>query len=132
MKMIFAGLAAGLTLMGCADETLSGYGADGRVFSLTSMNGAAFAASATIGFTQAHRIEGQGPCNYYFGAQTAPYPWFSLDGVGATEMACSELAIETQFFEALQRMTISEIAGDTLILSNEAGEQMVFAAVQDS
>jgi heat shock protein HslJ len=43
-------------------------------------------------------------------------------------MACPEMVAETAFFEALDDMTLSEASGDTLILSNSDGRQMVFVA----
>ncbi len=132
MKQAALFLIGTLGLTGCADETISAYGAGGRTFALVSMDDVAFTASATISFHAQGRIEGQGPCNYYFGVQTAPYPWFSLDGVGSTEMACTELTTEATYFDALQSMTISEVSGDALILSNEQGATMVFEAIQGS
>ncbi|MEM9580800.1 MAG: META domain-containing protein [Pseudomonadota bacterium] len=43
-------------------------------------------------------------------------------------MACPDLAQETLYFDALERMSLVEVQGDTLILSNDTGEQMVFRA----
>jgi heat shock protein HslJ len=43
-------------------------------------------------------------------------------------MACPDLAAETTFFATLENMTLSEASGDTLILSNPDGRQMVFVA----
>jgi heat shock protein HslJ len=128
MKRLFTILAGSLILTACADETLTAYGAEGQEFVLVDMNGQPFAASATISFPEPGRGDGQGPCNYYFGAQTAPYPWFSIDGVGSTLMACEQLDLEIAYFDMLQAMSISEVSGDTLILSNDAGQRMVFEA----
>ena len=43
-------------------------------------------------------------------------------------MACPELEAESAFFAALEDMSLVEIVGPTLILTNEAGREMVFEA----
>ena len=46
----------------------------------------------------------------------------------STEMACDALAAEAVFFAALGQMTVAELSGDRLTLSNAAGRIMVFQA----
>ncbi|TDT75498.1 heat shock protein HslJ [Litoreibacter halocynthiae] len=121
-------LIALILLAACKDETISGYAEDGAVWQLESINGAAFKARARLTFPQPGKIAGSGPCNRYFGKQTAPYPWFSVDGVASTKRACPDMRAESVFFEALRKMTLSEATGATLILSNETGDQMIFKA----
>lgn len=108
----------------CADETLTGY-APG-VYRLEQIDGAAFRWGATLDLTQPGRIAGQAPCNAYSAAQTAPYPWFSPGPIAATRRACLHMNGEAAFFEALGAMTLAEASGPVLILSNEAGGEMVF------
>lgn len=108
------------------DETVSAYSGDKQAFNLVAIDGAAFAASATIDLSQAGRIQGTAPCNQYFAGQTAPYPWFEAGPIGATRMACPDLAAETAFFEALGTMTFAEVLDDTLLLSNSDGREMLF------
>jgi heat shock protein HslJ len=43
-------------------------------------------------------------------------------------MACPDLAAESQYLTALGEMTLAEVSGPTLILSNDAGRSMVFTA----
>jgi heat shock protein HslJ len=43
-------------------------------------------------------------------------------------MACENLSAETVFFAALEEMMLAEASGDTLILSNTDGREMVFVA----
>lgn len=118
-----------LSLAGCAsDETLSGYAPDEVPFALTEWNGATYDGDVHISFGADGVVGGMGPCNRYFARLTAPYPWFALDGIGATEMACPALSEETAYFEALEATTQAEINGTTLILSNEAGQMLVFRA----
>lgn len=109
-----------------ADETISGYAGVGSAWQLTALDGAPWTASGTLEFPEAGRIAGQAPCNRYFATQTAPYPWFDSGPVGASRMACPDLDAETDFFAALEAMTLSEVTGNTLILSNDAGREMVF------
>jgi len=98
------------------------------VFNLVSIDGAPFGAEATIDLSEAGRIQGQAPCNQYFADQKTVYPWFEAGPIGATRMACDKLNEETAFFSALSEMTLSEALGDTLILSNPDGSEMVFQA----
>ncbi len=109
-----------------ADETISGFVDPNAEFYLVEMDGRAFELNATIQFPKPGDVVGQAPCNRYFAQQTLPYPWFNLDGIGATRMACPDLPQETEFFAALQEMSLAEAANKTLILSNEAGRRMVF------
>lgn len=113
----------------CAgDESIAGYVDPSAEYHLVKIDGEAINLRATITFPSAGEVVCQAPCNRYFATQTVPYPWFSLDGIGATRMACPEMVAETAFFEALDDMTLSEASGDTLILSNSDGRQMVFVA----
>lgn len=124
-------LLIALTLLAaCKDETISGYATEGTLWQLKSINGAAFSARATLTFPEPGKIAGQAPCNHYFGAQTAPYPWFEIDAVASTKMACPDLKLENQFLQALAKMSLSEATGNTLILSNDKGDEMVFKAAQ--
>lgn len=121
--------AAALTLTACsADESIAAYGASGKVWTLVELDGAPFAATATLTFPEPGQIAGRAPCNQFFGSQTAPYPWFETGPLGSTMMACPDLAAESQYLTALSEMTLSEVSGPTLILSNDAGRSMVFTA----
>lgn len=112
----------------CVDESISGYAGTGVKYHLVDIDGVPFTAPATITFPEEGRVVGQAPCNRYFATQTEYYPWFGLIDYGATRMACPDLAQETAFFLALEDMTLSEVVGGTLILSNTDGRQMVFEA----
>lgn len=116
-----------LALAGCKkDETLSGYGAAEATWELAELDGAPFQARATLTFPEEGKLAGQAPCNRYFADQMAPYPWFKSGPIGATRMACPEMDAEQVFFDSLGAMTLSEVSGDTLILSNDDGREMVF------
>ena len=110
----------------CADETISGFADSDAVYHLNELNGAPFTARATITFPEPGRAAGDGPCNSWSAAQTVPYPWIELGPIAATRRACPELEAEARFFDALGRMTLAEVQGPVLILSNDEGQEMVF------
>lgn len=116
-----------MCLLACGpDETISGYADPQAVFVLQAINDGPFAARATIRFPEAGRISGDGPCNGYSATQSAPYPWFDAGPIVATRRACPDLQAETTFFETLTAMRIAEVSGPVLLLSNDAGETMLF------
>lgn len=124
MKRVLFGL---LALAACGpDETITGYTGGAGIYTLTELNGTAFTANATLDLSVTGEVSGQAPCNSFAGQQTAPYPWFAVDALRVTRRACPDLASETAFLQALERMTIAEVLGTTLILSNTDGEEMVF------
>jgi len=110
------------------DETVTAYATHDGVYQLSTLDGVPFPAQATIDLRVTGTVSGQAPCNTYRTAQTAPYPWFTLGPIVATRRACPDLDAETRYLTALATMTIVEAANDLLILSNEAGESMVFQA----
>lgn len=129
MKQVFFLCLAAVMLGGCfQDETLAAYGAEGKTWHLHSIDGADFAPRATIIFGEKGGVSGQGPCNSWFGTQTAPYPWFALENIGASKKACPALPQESTYFAALRDMSLAEVSGDILILSNDAGRRMEFEA----
>ena len=120
--MLFTGLFS------CADETLTGYGAADTRWVLSEIDGTAFTATASIEFPEEGAIQGPATCNSFQGQQIVPYPWFKAENIAVTRRACPDLSAETMFLEALQAMPLAEVAGNTLILSNESGRKMVFLA----
>ncbi len=118
-------LLAILVLAGCGDETVTAY-AERTEYSLQTLNGMETTAALTLEVGTPGLVAGAGPCNRYSAAQTAPYPWFELGPIATTKRACPELAVEAEYLAALSRMTVAEAVGTTLILTNDAGEEMVF------
>ncbi|MGC3938402.1 META domain-containing protein [Roseobacter sp. EG26] len=126
-KMIFPALISLIALAGCRpDETVSAYGAAGKTWQLVELNGQTVDQIATLTFPEEGRIAGEGPCNSYSAAMTVPYPWFEAGPIASTRRACPDLDFEADYFTALSEMTLSEVLGDTLILSTPEGAQMVF------
>lgn len=110
------------------DETVAGYGAAGKTWRLTELDGRSFNDRATLAFSDVGQIAGDSPCNRYTASMTVPYPLFGIDAFASTDMACITSDAETRFFAALAEMTLSEILGDTLILRTEDDREMVFKA----
>lgn len=116
-----------LVLAACAgDESISKFADPTAEYHLVMLDGQPWTDRTTISFPEAGRITGQAPCNRYFAEQTVPYPWFGVEGIGATRMACPALEAEARFFQALEDMTLAEVAGATLILSNSTSRTMIF------
>jgi len=108
------------------DETTSGYADPDAIYVLNEVNGAAFKARATINFPEEGKIAGAAPCNTFSGNQEVPYPWFEAREIAMTKRACAELDAEQLFFRTLGEMTLVEVSGPALVLTNEAGGEMVF------
>lgn len=118
-----------LALAGCLrDETVAGYGGADHVWHLIELDGAPFTARATLGFPAKGRIAGQAPCNSYETDMTAPYPWFETGSITATEIACPDLMAEERYLAALADMSLAEISGPLLLLSNDQGQELLFKA----
>ncbi len=127
----FLALSAFCTLCACqTDETISGFTQDGSVWSLKSINGLDFTSTATITFPAKGQIAGAGPCNQYAANQNAPYPWIEISQLSATKRGCADLQQEVQYFTALQGVTLAEVSGGTLLLSNDAGDELLFTLDQ--
>lgn len=113
------------------DETVAGYGAGDGAWQLVQLDGVKFGAIGYLRFEAAGRITGAGPCNRFGGKQTAPYPWFRAERILSTKRACPDMAAESDYFQALQAMTLAEVQGDVLILSTPEGREMIFHRVPD-
>ena len=101
---------------------------------LVSIDGKPFAANAQIAFQGEHgdRIIGQAPCNNFSGRVVKePFPTVRFVDIAATEMACDDLAAETQFFAALGEMTGEGVGIGYLYLVNDAGRRMDFKPLAD-
>ncbi len=122
-------LSSLVMLAGCDDdETLRSYGAANKVWRLVEMNGHPFAASATLTLPAKNQIVGNGPCNEFHATLSVPYPWFAVENFGSTKIDCPALAEESQYFDALSKATLSEVLGNTLILSTPDGPSLIFTA----
>lgn len=114
--------------LGCADESISGYADRSAVYRLLELNGVPYAANASISFPEPGRAQGQGPCNAWSAEQWTPYPWIDLGPIAATRRACPDLELEAVFFNALSQVSLAEVVGPVLILTDEEGSELVFRA----
>lgn len=109
-----------LVIKGCGgDETISGQSSGTDIWELSSFRGHDVTVPITITFPQKGQIAGRAPCNRYSAKQGAPLPWFEVETILSTKMACPELDLETAYFKALKSATLAEIQGDIFILSTE-------------
>ncbi len=111
-----------------AHDNHTPYERPGDTWQLVSLNGRAFEAGATLTFPEFGRIAGAAPCNRYFGTMKAAFPWFKAEHIAATRRACPDLALEAEFLQTLEKMTIAEEADGMLILTGEGNAEMVFKA----
>ncbi|MEO0485439.1 MAG: META domain-containing protein [Pseudomonadota bacterium] len=118
-----------LALSACArDESVARFVPPDTVWELRELDGAPWAHPATISFGTGGAVLGRGPCNSFTARQQVPYPWFELRAIAATKRACPALAAEAVYFAALQEVTLVEVSGPVLLLSNDAGRRLVFRA----
>lgn len=110
------------------DETLSAYGAADKIWRLVEINSNPLSAAVTLTFPEPGTLAGAAPCNRYSGQQRVPYPWFEAAKVVTTRKNCPEISAEISYLAALQAATLSEVSGNTLILSSTAGMTLVFKA----
>lgn len=99
---------------------------------LTAIDGAPFAADASITLAEPGKIAGQGPCNRFFGSYSGTLPEFRPEGIASTKMACPDMAAEAALFSALSGMTRAEVTGPaTLMLTGPEGKSMEFTRPVD-
>jgi hypothetical protein len=116
---------ASLALAGCADETVSGYAAEGP-WRLTEIDGRPAEATMTLTFRGRGRVEGTLPCRTFSARQTAPYPWFELTDMRPGDVTCVAGEAERRVLDSLASATLAEALGGVLILSDEGGPLLVF------
>ena len=117
-----------LALAACSTlpDTVGEAAPDQTVFFLEEINDQEVGYTASIQFLSTGRVQGTGPCNRFNGQQTAPLPWVQIEQIAATRRGCEDMGAETGYFAALERMDFSEVGNTTLLLTNAAGESMVF------
>lgn len=94
---------------------------------LIALDGAPFAARATLTQPGPGRIAGQAPCNRYTGTLRAGPPGFAAGPFAVTRMFCEgAMEAEAAFLTALEAMTAAEVAGDRLLLTGPAGRSLTF------
>jgi heat shock protein HslJ len=115
----FAALAA------CVSPALSDNIA-GIDWHLVGLEGQEVAWTASLRF-DGEKVTGKAPCNRFFGTNGAALPEVSFGAMGATKMACPDLAAEDAFFDALSAMQRAELDQGHLYLIGPEGRIMEFA-----
>ncbi len=120
--------AAALALSACAaappppviPATLAGTG-----WSLAALDGEPVAIPVTLSF-EGDRATGRGPCNRYFGAWAeGPGDALAIGPVGATRMACPDLALEDRYIGALTDVARADRAENSLTLYGADGAALM-------
>ncbi len=82
----------------------------------------------TLTFTESGNVSGEGGCNTFGGTYSTDGNGLTLSGLTTTLVACDEDTVNAQeraYLEALNLTGLYILDGDTLTLSNEAGEALV-------
>lgn len=95
---------------------------------LRAIDGAPFAAEATVAFPEPGAVTGMAPCNAFRAAREGDWPDIAIGPIAATRRACPDLAAEGAFFAALEAMERAEVAEGVLRLTGADGREMVFDA----
>lgn len=118
--------ALALTLAACvaqADDAITG-----TEWHLIGIEGQRAPAPLSLLLDDQGKASGQAPCNRWFASNGAALPALALSDIGATKMACPDLAVEQAYFEALAAMERVELAGGHLFLIGPEGRVLEFTA----
>ena len=124
--MRFATLFAALALAACVPPALSEDEIAGVDWHLVGLEGQSVDWTASLRI-DGDKLSGKAPCNSWFAKTSATLPEVSIGPIGATRMACPDLAAETVFFEALSAMQRAELDQGHLYLIGPEGRIMEFA-----
>ena len=129
MTRLTLAITAAIGLAAClpaeADGVPSAYLAP--EWKLVLVDGQPFAATGKIDLSVEGKFTGQGPCNRFFGSYDGALPDFRPNAIGATKMACPDLAAESLMLATLGQMTRAEVSGPvTLVLTGPKGSSMEF------
>jgi heat shock protein HslJ len=75
-------------------------------------------SAATLEFTEAGKVSGNGSCNRFFGGATIEGQTITIGPQGTTRMACAEAiaAQENRYLKALGQAERFEQAGEALVI----------------
>lgn len=97
------------------------------VWRLESVDGEPISGEVTLQLGADGAVSGLASCNRYTGQNTATLPEFAVGPMAMTRMACPDMTLETIYIAALQRIIRAERDGERLVLSDDEGNQLVFA-----
>ena len=119
-----AGLCGVIGLSACTETGLDD-GVYDTVWSLASIDGEAFRASATLNLAEDGRIFGNAPCNAYVGRSEGVWPALRFSSISVTRAACPELSAEQGFLQAMAGVRSAELTDQGMLLSGE-GAPLLF------
>lgn len=119
-------LCAALSLAACVTPALSDDEIAGIDWHLVGIEGQDVDWTASLRF-DGDKVSGKAPCNRWFGTNAAVFPDVAITTIGATKMACPDLAAESAFFEAMQAMQRAELDQGHLFLIGPEGRLVEFA-----
>lgn len=119
-------LGAALSLTACVTPAMSNDEIAGIDWHLVGLEGQEVDWTASLRF-DGEKLSGKAPCNRWFATNAAALPAIAIKAIGATKMACPDLAAESAFFETLQAMQRAELDQDHLYLIGPEGRIMEFA-----
>lgn len=130
MKLGLLSVIVALGLSACAPtETVTQYGGSAYDWKLAEIDGSAVNYNAQLAFETDGTVHGEGPCNGFSGQQSKSYPWVEIQIDFVEELYCSGIDNEEVFLTALTEMTLIEVSGPNMVMSNDAGRQMVFSGI---
>jgi heat shock protein HslJ len=94
---------------------------------LVAMNGLRAEVPVAITFADDGKVQGNGPCNRFFGTYSGPLPDLTLSPFGKTKMACPQMELEFIYLGTLQASVRAEVIGDRLLMSGLQGVMMEFS-----
>lgn len=124
--MRLAPILSALVLAACVTPALSNDEIAGVDWHLVGFEGQEVAWEASLRF-DGDKVASKAPCNRWFATNAAALPAVSIQSIGATKMACPDLAAESVFFEAMQAMQRAELDQGHLYLIGPEGRIMEFA-----
>ncbi len=127
MRIACMALAAAFGLAGCAsEESVTKYGGGDYLWKLTEIDSVPVDYAAELAFNPDGSVSGEGPCNAFTALQSKPYPWVAIDIDVVEQIYCADINDEEAFLTALEEMTLVEVSGPNMVMSNDAGRSMVF------
>lgn len=115
----------GLMGVSACTESVPDDGVYETVWSLASVDGAAFGASATLNLAEDGRIFGNAPCNAYVGRSEGVWPALRFSSISVTRAACPELSAEQAFLQAMAGVRSVELTDQGMLLTGE-GAPLLF------
>lgn len=124
-------LAVTLGLAACdPTETVTKYGGADYLWQLVEIDGTPVDYKAELMFGPHGSVNGESPCNTFSAIQSKPYPWIEIKIDVVEQIYCPDIDDEAAFFAALQDMSLVEVSGPNMVLSNDkTGRQMVFKGI---